>query len=118
MPSKVADRKTSRSTADEEGKDTPPHVNLISKKPPEGSINALLSQCAKQNYLLKFRELSGWSPLRTYLDSTRSFIDIGDFYVGNPDLHYSAEFDAKLNLIESFDLVFYFQQTHAIRLSE
>lgn len=102
-------------TADSLGKDTPPIVCKIEKQPPKNSVNYLLKQAKYKNFVIDFRNFNN-SHLINYLDSIRPFIDVGDFYSGNSNDHYTKKFDAFTNVIQSYDIIFYFDRTTPIHL--
>jgi erythromycin esterase-like protein len=104
--------------SDSNGRDTPPLINTINTPPPYQSVNDLLSRANHSNFVLEFDKINEKSKLYFFLDTLRPFIDIGDMYAGYPDPHYSAEWDAVLNVMQSFDMLVYFHQTSEVHIKK
>jgi len=101
---------------DPSGADTPPLDCIIRAKPPGVSTNYLLHNAAYQRFVLDLNSSAQANHLYRYLSRERPLMGIGDCYLGSPELHFSQ--DRILNLSKAFDLLFYFDQTHPITLSE
>lgn len=103
---------------DSNGRDTPPVINTISSLPPEQSVNGLLSHAKYNNFALDLNRISDNSLLHIFMDTLRPFLDIGDLYAGHPEPHFSKEWDAVLNVRQSFDMLFYFKKTREVTLNK
>jgi erythromycin esterase len=99
---------------DADGRDTPPLLNTITEDPPDGSVNRVLLLAEYPDYVVDFARYSREPALLQYLDTLRPFIDIGDLYMGSPAPHYTAAFDAELNVRRSYDVIFFFRETHGV----
>jgi erythromycin esterase len=99
---------------DSDGNDTDPLTCTIDTDPPYMSVNSILNKAAGHNYLLKVNDINPDSELFGFLDTKKPFIGIGDLYLGMPEKHFFN--DRIINLIDSYDLIFYFRDTTPVTI--
>lgn len=99
---------------DENGNDTKPLTCEIKTEPPSVSVNNIFKS-VNQNFVLKTESIKASSVLYYYLNKKRPMIGIGDLYLGEAAKHFTN--DRIVNLIESYNLIFYFSYTHAITVT-
>lgn len=98
-----------------DGKDTSPLDCEIKDNPLSGSINEILYQAKYENLFLNVNEINPNSQLYSYLDTIRSYLGVGDWFEGSTEFHYVSA-TRKINLLRATDLIFYFSETHPIRV--
>lgn len=96
------------------GNDTKPLNCEILETPPFGSTNFILHKAKYKNFVLNINELNSESTLYKYLNIKRPLIGVGDLYLGSPEKHFSD--DRIINLITSYNLLFYFAFTHPVTI--
>lgn len=98
-----------------DGKDTHPLICEINKNPPSGSINEIMHQAKHANYFLDIKKIQSEHHLNKHFDVVRPILGVGDWFEGSMDFHYSTS-DRKINLMNATDLVFYFTNTHPVKI--
>lgn len=99
---------------DENGNDTKPLTCEIKTEPPSVSVNYIFKS-VNQNFVLDTDSIKPFSELHDYLNRKRPMIGVGDLYLGEAAKHFTN--DRIVNLIESYNLIFYFSYTHAITVT-
>ncbi|HPI68801.1 MAG TPA: erythromycin esterase family protein [Bacteroidales bacterium] len=100
---------------DDHGRDTKPLTCTIDIDPPCVSVNKIMDMAGSSDFLLKINDIDPDSELFSYLNTKMPFMGIGDLYLGSPEKHFFN--DRIINLIDSYDLMFYFRDTAPVTIS-
>jgi erythromycin esterase-like protein len=95
--------------------DTPPLDCEIVENPLPESINEIFHQAKSEIFSLDVSKIQQSSKLYSYLDTVRPMLGIGDCFAGSIKPHYHSP-ERKINLLKATDLVFYFSDTHPVRV--
>lgn len=96
------------------GRDTQPIEWLVTTPPLMGSANQLFHMAEHDRFLLNVRFLNRSGNIFKYLNRQIPFLGIGDFFSRNIEEHYQG--DRIINVRESFDTIFFFRETTAVRI--
>lgn len=102
--------------SDSSGNDTEPMVCKIEGNPPKNSLNHFFNQLKYPNFILNLNVLEKNTRLYNFLDELKPMIGIGDWYAGSPEQHFTN--DRIINLIQAYDILFYFSDTEPITLKK
>lgn len=94
------------------GNDTKPLVCEISETPAYTTTNYILHKAKYKNFVFRINELDSENLLFEYMNIKRPLISVGDLYLGIPEKHFTN--DRIINLVESYDLFFYYTNTNPI----
>lgn len=82
-------------------------AHTITAEPKPGSVNELFHAARTKNFLLPLNGLETGSPLKTWLSSSRDFLNIGAVFNGIPDDYYYLT-----PILQFFDILIYFDMTN------
>jgi len=102
--------------SDSLGNDTSPMVCEIKDDPPKNSLNHIFYQLKYSNFVLNLDQIERNTRLYNFLDGLKPMIGIGDWYAGSPEQHFTS--DRIINLIQAYDVLFYFTDTEQITLKK
>ncbi len=100
--------------SDSLGNDTEPMVCKIAGDPPKKSLNHYFKQLQYSNFVLNIDELEQNTRLYNFLNKLKPMIGVGDWYAGNPEMHFTN--DRIINLIQAYDVLFYFADTEPVSI--
>ncbi|MBN1939065.1 MAG: erythromycin esterase family protein [Candidatus Aminicenantes bacterium] len=101
-------------TEDFFGADTEPIAWDIGEIPPPGSVNRLLFDAGIPSFYFLIPRSPSPDGLYSFLDASRPFLGVGDFFSRNVDDHYGR--DRISRIAREFDAVFFYRRTGAAHI--